>query len=91
MTLGVRRHGQTLPLHAGIEHPQDEVEDVVIAEFALGPTLGHGEVGQDKFGELRFRELNRNGRGRGLFDRCGHGRMADLDRGIGHFRVVAED
>jgi hypothetical protein len=37
--------GQTLPLHAGVEHPQDEVEEAVIAEFALGATPGHGEVG----------------------------------------------
>ena len=48
------RDRQTLPWHAGVEDPQDEVEDAVIAEFALGATPGHGEVGQDKFGELRF-------------------------------------
>ena len=38
------RYGQTLPLHAGVEDPQEEVEGVVIAEFALGPTFGHAEV-----------------------------------------------
>jgi hypothetical protein len=40
LTLGVLRHGQTLPLHPGVENPQDEVKDPVIAQFALGPTLG---------------------------------------------------
>ena len=39
---------------------------MVIAKFAPGPTPGHGEVGQDKSGELRFRELNGNGRDSGL-------------------------
>ena len=48
----------------------------MIAQFTLGATSGYGEVGQDKFGELRFRELNRNGRGSELFGRHGHGRMA---------------
>ena len=42
--LAVFGHGQTLPLHAGIEEPQNEVKDLVIAEFALGAALGHGEV-----------------------------------------------
>jgi hypothetical protein len=70
------RHGQTLPWHAGIEHPPDEVEDVVIAEFAPGATFGYREVRQDKFGELGFRELHGNGRGRGLFGWHGHDRMA---------------
>ena len=46
--LGVVRHGQTLPLHPGVEHPHDEVKDAVIAQFALGTALGHREVRQDK-------------------------------------------
>jgi len=50
----VFRHGQAFPLHAGIEDPQDEVEEAVIAEFALGTAFGHGEVRQDKFVELHF-------------------------------------
>ena len=29
LALGVCRHGQTLPLHPGVEHPQDEVKDLV--------------------------------------------------------------
>ena len=40
LALGVVRHGQTLPLHPGVEHPQNEVKDSVIAQFALGTTLG---------------------------------------------------
>src|SRR5262245_5642411 len=60
--LGVLRYGQTLPLHPGVEHPEDEVKDPVIAQFALGTALGHREVRQDKCLELRFRELDRNRR-----------------------------
>ena len=30
LALGVLRHGQTLPLHPGVEHPQDEE---VVASF----------------------------------------------------------
>jgi len=40
VALGVFRHGQTLPLHPGVEHPQDEVKDPVIAQFALRSPLG---------------------------------------------------
>jgi len=38
--LGASGDGQTLPLHPGVEHPQDEVKDAVIAQFALGTALG---------------------------------------------------
>ena len=41
---GVGRHGETLPLHARVEAPQDKVEDTVIAQFALRSTLRHREV-----------------------------------------------
>ena len=44
LALGIVRHGQTLPLHAGVEDPQDEIEDAIIAQFALGTALGHREV-----------------------------------------------
>ena len=44
LALGVCGEGEALPLHPGIEHPSDEVKDALIAQFALGPTLGHGEV-----------------------------------------------
>src|SRR5262249_31109721 len=59
---GVCRHGQTLPLHPGVEHPQDEVKDAIIAQFALWTALGHGEVRQDKCLELRFGKLDGNRR-----------------------------
>src|SRR5215475_5471689 len=48
-------NGQALPLHAGIEHPQDEVKEAMIADFALRTALGHREVREDKFVELGFR------------------------------------
>jgi hypothetical protein len=44
LAVGVCGHGQTLPLHARVEHPEDEGEEAMIAEFALGSALGHGEV-----------------------------------------------
>src|SRR3954451_16815699 len=53
---------QALPLHARIEHPEDQIEDAVIAEFAFRPAPGHREVWEDKCGELRLGELNRNWR-----------------------------
>src|SRR5262249_37903418 len=62
LALGVVRHGQTLPLHPGVEHPQNEVKDAVIAQFALGTALGHREVRQDKCLELGFRKLDGNWR-----------------------------
>jgi hypothetical protein len=40
LALGVVRHGQTLPLHPGVEDPQDEIEDAIIAQFALRSPLG---------------------------------------------------
>jgi hypothetical protein len=68
----VFRHGQALPLHPRIKHPQDEVKDAMIADFALWTALGHGEVRQDKCGELVFRQLHGDGRGVGIFGRCAH-------------------
>jgi hypothetical protein len=60
--IGVLRYGQTLPLHPGVEDPEDEIKDAMIAQFALRPVLGHREVRQDKCLELRFGELDRNPR-----------------------------
>src|SRR2546429_7983857 len=57
---GVCWHRQTLPLHPGVQHPQDEVKDTMIAQFALWPALGHREVRQDKYRELWFGELDGN-------------------------------
>ena len=31
--LGIGRHGQALPLHPRVEHPQDKVEKTMIAQF----------------------------------------------------------
>jgi hypothetical protein len=45
----------------------------MIAEFARGSALGHGEMRQDKLMKLGVRELDRNRRGGGLFCQCGHG------------------
>ena len=58
--LGVGGDRQTLPLHPGVEHPQDEVEDTMRAQCTLGSPLGHREVREDKCGELRFGELDRD-------------------------------
>src|SRR5438876_8984062 len=69
-------NGQALPLHPGVEHPQDEVKDAIIAQFALRSPLGHGEVRQDKCGELGFRELDRNRRGCKLWCSSAHHAMA---------------
>jgi hypothetical protein len=44
LALAICWHGQTRPLHAGVQHPQDEVEDTLIAECALGSMQRHGEV-----------------------------------------------
>ena len=41
---GVCWHRQALPLHARVEHPEDQVKDAMIAQFALWTTLGHREV-----------------------------------------------
>jgi len=76
LALGIVRHGQTLPLHAGVEDPQDEIEDAIIAQFALGTALGHREVRQDKCLELGFRELDRNRRRCRLWCSSAHQAMA---------------
>src|SRR5215471_3448901 len=81
LPLGVVRHGQTLPLHPGVEHPQDEVKNAVIAQFALWPALGHREVRQDKCRELGFRELDRNRRSYRLLGCCAHHAMASWEEG----------
>lgn len=38
--VGVVWYGQALPLHPRVEHPEDEVKDSVIAQFALWSALG---------------------------------------------------
>ncbi len=66
LAMGVCRYGQAFPLHARVEHPQDQVEDAMIAEFTLGSALRHGEVREDKLLELRGGELHGNWRRCGL-------------------------
>jgi hypothetical protein len=58
LALGTVRDGQALPLHARIQDPQDEIEDPMIAQFALWSALGHREVRQDKCGEFVFGQLH---------------------------------
>src|SRR5215468_3668890 len=66
LALRIVWNGQALPLHPGVEHPQDEVKDAIIAQFALRSTLGHREVWrevwQDKCAELWFGKLDGNRR-----------------------------
>jgi hypothetical protein len=85
LAIAVFGHGQTLPLHARIEHPQDEVEEAMIAEFAPGSTLGHGKVGQDKFVELGFGELHGNGCRCWFVWRHGHEVLALFEDGSDRF------
>src|SRR5215471_18947663 len=37
--IGLCRDGQALPLHAGVEHPQNQVKNAIIAQFALRSPL----------------------------------------------------
>ena len=69
-------HRQALPLHTRVEHPQDQIEDAVIAQFAFRPAPGHREVREDKCDELRLGELNRNRRCGGAFCHLAHPDMA---------------
>src|SRR5712691_10759687 len=79
VTIDVFRYGQTLPLHPGVEHPQDEMKDAMIAQFALWTALGHREVREDKCGELGFGELDRDGRGCWLLCRGAHHTRASCE------------
>src|SRR5437016_1035368 len=81
LALGILRHGQALPLHSGVEDPQDEIEDAIIAQFALGTALGHREVRQDKCLELRFGELDGNWRRCKLWCRGAHDTMTLYEAG----------
>ncbi len=72
-------YGQALPLHASVEHPHNEVEDTMLAQFALGSPLGHREVRQDKWRELRGGELDRNRRRCWFCWRCRHDELASCE------------
>src|SRR2546428_11759167 len=77
--LGVCGHGQAFPLHPRVQHPQDQVKDAMIAQFALRPALGHREVREDKFVELRCGELDRNRRRCRLWCRGAHHAIASWE------------
>src|SRR5260370_22623367 len=79
--VGILWYGQALPLHPRVEHPEDEVKDPVIAQFALRSALGHREVRQDKCLELRFGELNGNRCRCRLWCRGAHQVMASCEEG----------
>ena len=50
----------------------NQIEDAVIAQFALRPTQGHREVREDKCEELWLGELNRDRRCGGAFWHLAH-------------------
>ena len=77
--IGVCRDREALPLHPRIEHPQDEIEDPMITQFAFRPALGQREVREDKCGELQFGELDGNGRRFRLLCRCAHHAKASFE------------
>jgi hypothetical protein len=52
LAVTIWRHGHAPPLHPCVEHPHDEIKETMIAQFAPGATLGHGEVWQDTCIEL---------------------------------------
>jgi len=77
--MGICRHGPALPWHPGVEHPQDEVKDAIIAQFARGTALGHREVRQDPGGERRCGELDGNWRRYRLWGWGAHSAMASCE------------
>src|SRR5919197_2886885 len=79
--IGVVWYGKALPLHPRGEHPEDEVKDPVIAQFALWTTLGHREVRQEKCLERRFGELDRDWRRYRRWCRGAHHAMASWEEG----------
>jgi hypothetical protein len=69
---GVFRHGQALPLHAGIKDPQDEVEKAMVAECVRWTPLRSREMREDTCGELGCRPLHGNRRYGRIFSRGAH-------------------
>jgi len=63
----------------GVEHPQDEVKDAIIAQFARGTALGHREVRPDPGGERRCGELDGNWRRYRLWGWGAHSAMASCE------------
>jgi hypothetical protein len=54
LAISIFQHGQARAWPPRIEHPQDEVQDAMIANFALWTPLGHREVWEDTCGELGY-------------------------------------
>src|SRR5271157_848160 len=77
LSVGCPWNRQALPLHACVEHPQDEVEDAMIAEFTPRPPPGHRQVRKDKCDELWLGELNGNRRRRWTFGHIAHRKWLD--------------
>ena len=77
LSVGCPWDRQGLPLHACVEHPQDEVEDAMIAEFTPRPPPGHRQVRKDKCDELWLGELNGNRRRRWTFGHIAHRKWLD--------------
>jgi hypothetical protein len=69
---GTFRDWQALPRHPRIQHPQNEVQEAMIVDFAPRTALGHREVWEDTCGELGFRQLHRDGRYVRIFGSCAH-------------------
>ena len=79
--ISVLREREALPLHPRVEHPQDESEDPMRAQFALWAPLGHREVRQEKCGELGFGELDGNRRRCRLWGYCAHSARTSCEAG----------
>jgi hypothetical protein len=69
---GTFRDWHALPLHPRLKHPQNEVQEAMIVDFAPRTALGHREVWEDTCGELGFRQLHRDGRCFRIFGSCAH-------------------
>src|SRR5262249_47983501 len=85
--VGIFRNRSTFPLHPGIEHPQNEIKDAMIAHFALWSTLGHREVRQDKCGEIGFGEWDGDRRRCRLCYRYAHHARTYGKDSAAHWRI----
>ena len=62
LALGIMRHGQTLPRHPGVAHPEDEVKHPGGAHLAFWTALGHREVRRETCLARGCSEVARNRR-----------------------------
>lgn len=51
-------NGEFAPLHSGVEHLEDRVEELVITDFAAWAALGQRQMRKDKFFELLLRQFD---------------------------------